>query len=58
MADIKIPDWLFLDLYKYHILDLRNPDREARIRAALTQKGDAIARRAAFSKAHKSPPEG
>lgn len=57
MKSYMIPEALFLDLVKYHLLDLQEPDRVERIRVGLTAKMEADARRRdyAASVANRSP---
>ena len=38
MKSYMIPEDLFLDLVKYHLLDLQEPERAERIRAGLAAK--------------------
>lgn len=47
---IQIPESLWLDLIREHLLDLPDPDRERRIQEALLDKLDALARRSAYGK--------
>lgn len=46
-----IPEDLFLDLVKWHLLELHDPDREERIRAGLSAKMEADARRRDYAAA-------
>ena len=45
MKSYMIPEDLFLDLVKYHLLELQEPERAERIRAGLDAKMQADARR-------------
>ncbi len=45
MKSYMIQEDLFLDLVKYHLLDLQEPERAERIRAGLNTKVQADARR-------------
>ena len=45
MKSYMIPEDLFLDLVKYHLLDLQDPERAERIRKGLNAKMQADARR-------------
>ena len=56
---IQIDDTLWADLARYHLLDDPDPALPARIRAAMTRKVEAMARRQAYT-AYKSAttPEG
>jgi len=45
MKFYKISEDLFLDLVKYHLLDLQEPERAERIRAGLAAKMESDARR-------------
>ena len=56
---VQIDDTLWADLARYHLLDDPDPALPARIRAAMTRKAEAMARRQAYT-AYKSAttPEG
>ena len=45
MKSYMIPEDLFLDLVKYHLLDMQDPERAERIRNGLNAKMQADARR-------------
>ena len=45
MKSYMIPEDLFLELVKYHLLDLQDPERAERIRNGLNAKMQADARR-------------
>ena len=45
MKSYKISEDLFLDLVKYHLLDMQDPERAERIRAGLAAKMKSDARR-------------
>ena len=45
MKSYMIPEDLFLELVKYHLLDLQEPERAERIRNGLSAKMQADARR-------------
>lgn len=51
MKNYMIPEDLFLDLVKWHLLELHDPDREERIRAGLSAKMEADARRRDYTAA-------
>lgn len=57
MANIQIPEELFLLLYKCHCLDLQDPDIEKAIRMGLETKMDALVARSLYteSKAAATP---
>lgn len=46
---VLLPEGLFVDLYKYHVLGTRDPAMEERIRAGMDKKGDALYRRALYT---------
>ena len=46
---IQIDDTLWADLARYHLLDDPDPALPARIRAAMTRKVEAMARRQAYT---------
>lgn len=46
---VLIPERLFVDLYKYHVLGTRDPAMEERIRSGMEEKGDAIYRRILYT---------
>jgi hypothetical protein len=49
MASVQIPEALFIDLVKYHILGVREPDITNRIISGLTAKMDKIERHTQYS---------
>ncbi len=49
MKSYMIPEDLFLELVKYHLLDLQEPERAERIRSGLNQKMEADARRREYA---------
>lgn len=51
---VQIPEELFLELIRWHLVDLQDPDREERIRQGLTKKLDAMARRELYEKYHNA----
>ena len=53
MKNYMIPEDLFLDLVKYHLLELQEPERAERIRAGLNAKMQADARRRDFAESRK-----
>lgn len=46
---VQIDQDLWADLVRYHVMDLRDPDVDARIRAGLQRKIDAMVRRQAYT---------
>ena len=50
MANIQIPEELFLDLIRWHLLDLRDPDLRIRIQTGLQDKLDRTAARVEYSR--------
>ncbi len=48
MKSYMIPEDLFLELVKYHLLDLQEPERAERIRNGLSAKMQADARRRSY----------
>ena len=55
MKNYMIPEDLFLDLVKWHLLDVQDPEREERIRAGLAAKMEADARRRDYAAAKITP---
>lgn len=51
MRNVQIPEELLLDLIRYHLLEVQDPELAARIRAGLEAKMTAAARREAYSQA-------
>ena len=51
--NVQIPQELWTDLARYHLLEDPDPALPARIRAAMTRKVEAMARRQAYT-AYKS----
>jgi hypothetical protein len=49
MANIQIPESLFIDLIKYHLLGVQEPDITNRIISGLTAKMDKIERHTQYS---------
>ena len=49
MSNVMIPEELLLDLIRYHLLEVQDPELTARIRAGLEAKMTAAARREAYS---------
>ena len=54
MKSYMIPEDLFLELVKYHLLDLQDPERAERIRKGLNAKMQADARRRNYEKKKKN----
>lgn len=52
MAQIQIDKELFIELCKYHLGDLRNPEREQRIKDGLNRKLDKAAAREKYMENH------
>ena len=54
---VKIPETLFLELLKYHLLDAKTPERETYIRHALQTKWDTVSARLEYAKniRHNTP---
>lgn len=52
--NVMIPEELFLDLVRYHLLEVQDQDLVARIREGLEEKLTAAARREAYSQAIKN----
>lgn len=46
---VMIPEDLFLAIYKYHVLEQRDPALAEKIRAGVDAKGDAIYRRILYT---------
>lgn len=55
MKNYMIPEDLFIDLVKWHLLDVQDPEREERIRAGLAAKMEADARRRDYAAAKITP---
>ncbi|SHM99357.1 hypothetical protein SAMN02746066_04278 [Anaerosporobacter mobilis DSM 15930] len=53
MKQVQIPEQLFFDLVKYHLLDME--DRLPEIKKGLTDKMDAIVMRELYSKYKTAP---
>lgn len=51
---IQIPEELFLDLIRWHLVELRDEERAERIRHELSAKLDAMARRELYEKSHNA----
>lgn len=49
MASVQIPQELLYDLFKYFLLDSRNPETEAAIRKSLGEKYEAMKRRGLYT---------
>ena len=49
MSNVQIPQELWTDLARYHLLEDPDPALPIRIRAALTRKVEAMARRQAYT---------
>lgn len=49
MSNVQIPQELWTDLARYHLLEDPDPALPARIRATMMHKVDAMARRQAFT---------
>lgn len=45
-----IPDALLTDLIRYHLLDIKDPETEHRIKSALEAKVEAMGRRQEYAK--------
>ena len=52
---VQIPEALFIDLLKYHLLDLADEETAARIRKGLQDKMDAITRRRYYTDSKTAP---
>ena len=55
MANVQIDERLFVDLLKYHLLDLADEETAARIRKGLQDKMDAIMRRRYYTDSKTAP---
>ena len=53
--NVQIPETLFVDLLKLHLLDLEDPDIEIRIRKGLQAKLDALTRRQHYTDSKTAP---
>ena len=50
MSSVQIPEELFLDLIRWHLLDLHDPDLQIRIQTGLQDKLDRAAARVEYSR--------
>ena len=55
MATVQIDRELLLDLMRYHLAGLQDPDAELRIRKALQEKLDAMVRRDLYTRSKTDP---
>ena len=55
MATVQIPQDLFMDLLRYHVAEISDPEIAARIRRGLMEKVDAIARRKWYTDSKTAP---
>lgn len=55
MANVQIDEGLLVSLMQWHLLGLRDPEREQRIREGLQAKLDAITRRRLYAESRTAP---